>query len=104
MASASEERRTLGFMCRNDYVTDRDAMIIGGKIAGPVTVMALQRTGVEATVSRRTPAANGDAEFSARRPTAWTPSMRLASTTLSVRGPAIGTHSSGNVCRGWNVD
>jgi 2-polyprenyl-6-methoxyphenol hydroxylase-like FAD-dependent oxidoreductase len=55
MASASEERRTLGFMCRNDYVTDRDAMIIGGKIAGPVTVMALQRTGVEATVSRRTP-------------------------------------------------
>ena len=30
-------------------------MIIGGKIAGPVTVMSLQRAGVEATVSRRTP-------------------------------------------------
>jgi len=55
MASASEERRMLGFMCRNDYVTDRDAMIISGKIAGPVTAMALQRAGVEATVSRRTP-------------------------------------------------
>jgi hypothetical protein len=55
MASASGERRMLGFMCRNDYVTDRDAMIIGGEIAGPVTAMALQRAGVEATVSRRTP-------------------------------------------------
>jgi hypothetical protein len=33
MASASGERRMLGFMCSNDYVTNPDltAMIIGGE-------------------------------------------------------------------------
>ena len=91
MASASEERRTLGFMRRNDYVTDRDAMIIDGKIASPGP-----RDGTPARGSRSNEfrgvrhTANGAAECSARRPTAWTPSMRLASTTLSAEGPRCG--------------
>jgi hypothetical protein len=90
MTSASEERRTLGFMCRNDYVTDGDAMIIGGKIAGPVTVMALQRAGVEATVSRRTPRGKRRRGMLGSTPATWTPSMQLALTTLYVGGPSSG--------------
>jgi hypothetical protein len=90
MASASEERRMLGFMCRNDYVTDRDAVIISGK-----SQARLPRWHSSARESKQRfrgvrHAANGAAECSARRPMAWTPSMRLASTTLSVGGPVYG--------------
>jgi hypothetical protein len=90
MASASEERRMLGFMCRNDYVTDRDAVIISGKSQARLPRWHSSERESKQRFRGVRHAANGAAECSARRPMAWTPSMRLASTTLSVGGPVYG--------------